>query len=107
MVSADLNWITVYDALRGAAVPRPRARPPRPRPRLRSPAPFRLVDCADDAAAVLRHEGIDRVLAVGYSMGGPIACLLARDHADLVEGVVLCATAPDWQEPWMKRGWRR
>src|SRR3954451_23779963 len=38
-------------------------------------------------------------------MGGPIACLIARDR-DLVAGLVLCATAPDWQEPWMKRGWR-
>jgi 3-oxoadipate enol-lactonase len=106
MVSADLNWITVYDSLRDAGYcvlaldHRGHGRG------LRTPAPFRLVDCADDAAAILRHEGIDRALAVGYSMGGPIACLLARDHADLVDGVVLCATAPDWQEPRMKRGWR-
>ena len=106
MVSADLNWITAYDSLRDAGY-RVLALDHRGHGRgLRGPAPFRLVDCADDAAAVLRHEGVDRVVAVGYSMGGPIACLLARDHADLVEGVVLCATAPDWQEPWMKRGWR-
>ncbi len=106
MVSADLNWITVYDSLRDAGY-RVLALDHRGHGRgLRGPAPFRLVDCADDAAAVLRHEGIDRVFAVGYSMGGPIACLLARDHADLVDGLVLCATAPDWQEPWMKRGWR-
>jgi 3-oxoadipate enol-lactonase len=39
-------------------------------------------------------------------MGGPIAALLARDHAPLISGLVLCATAPDWQEPYMKRGWR-
>ena len=106
MVSADLNWITVYDSLRDAGY-RVLALDHRGHGRgLRTPSPFRLVDCADDAAAIVRHEGIDRVLAVGYSMGGPIACLLARDHADLVDGVVLCATAPDWQEPWMKRGWR-
>jgi 3-oxoadipate enol-lactonase len=106
MVSADLNWITVYDALRDAGY-RVLALDHRGHGRgLRTPAPFRLVDCADDAAAVLRRERIERVLAVGYSMGGPIACLLARDHADLVDGIVLCATAPDWQEPWMKRGWR-
>jgi pimeloyl-ACP methyl ester carboxylesterase len=47
------------------------------------------------------------VLAVGYSMGGPIAALLAREHPDLVAGLVLCATAPDWQEPRMKLLWRR
>jgi len=106
MVSADLNWITVYDSLRDAGY-RVLALDHRGHGRgLRTPSPFRLVDCAEDAASILRHEGIDRALAVGYSMGGPIACLLARDHADLVDGLVLCATAPDWQEPWMKRGWR-
>jgi 3-oxoadipate enol-lactonase len=106
MVSADLNWITVYDALAGAGY-RVLALDHRGHGRgLRTPEPFRLSHCADDAAAILRHEGIERAVAVGYSMGGPIACLLARDHSDLVTGLVLCATAPDWQEPHMKRGWR-
>jgi 3-oxoadipate enol-lactonase len=106
MVSADLNWITMYDALCGAGY-RVLALDHRGHGRgLRSPQPFRLTSCAEDAAALLRHEGIERALVVGYSMGGPIGCLLARDHADLVAGLVLCATAPDWQEPRMKRGWR-
>jgi pimeloyl-ACP methyl ester carboxylesterase len=106
MVSADLNWITAYDALAGAGY-RVLALDHRGHGRgLRTPEPFRLADCAGDAAALLRHEGIDRAVAVGYSMGGPIACLLARDHPALVAGLVLCATAPDWQEPYMKRGWR-
>ena len=61
---------------------------------LRSPAPFRLVDCADDAAALLRTLGAGPVIAVGYSMGGPIASLLARSHPDRSSGLVLCATAP-------------
>jgi len=43
---------------------------------------------------------------VGYSMGGPIASLLARSHPDQVSGLVLCATAPDWSHPRMKRIWR-
>jgi 3-oxoadipate enol-lactonase len=103
MVSADLNWITMYDALSGAGY-RVLAIDHRGHGRgLRSPQAFRLTHCADDAAALLRHEGIDRAVVVGYSMGGPIGCLLARDHADLVAGLVLCATAPDWQEPWMRR----
>ncbi len=34
------------------------------------------------------------MIAVGYSMGGPIAQLLWRRHRDLVAGLVLCATAP-------------
>jgi pimeloyl-ACP methyl ester carboxylesterase len=106
MVSADLNWITVYDALASAGY-RVLALDHRGHGRgLRSPERFRLTGCADDAAAVVRHAGLERVVAVGYSMGGPIAALLAGAHADLVAGLVFCATAPDWQEPYMKRGWR-
>jgi 3-oxoadipate enol-lactonase len=106
MVSADLNWITVYDTLAAAGY-RVLALDHRGHGRgLRTAERFRLADCADDAAAVVRREGLERVVAVGYSMGGPIATLLARAHPDLVAGLVLCATAPDWQEPNMKRGWR-
>ena len=106
MVSSDLNWITAYDALIGAGY-RVLALDHRGHGRgLRTPEHFRLTHCSDDAAAILRHESIERVVAVGYSMGGPIACLLARDHPELVAAIVLCATAPDWQEPHMKRGWR-
>ncbi len=54
---------------------------------------FRLAQCADDAIAVTERLGIDRVIAVGYSMGGPIASLAWRRHPDRVAGLVLCATA--------------
>src|SRR4051812_30097328 len=54
---------------------------------------FRLEDCADDLAAIAEELGIERVIAVGYSMGGPIAQLLWRRHPDLVAGLVLCATS--------------
>jgi 3-oxoadipate enol-lactonase len=60
---------------------------------LRSRAPFRLEDCADDIAVLLRAVGVDRCIAVGYSMGGPIAQLLWQRHPHLVDGLVLCATA--------------
>jgi pimeloyl-ACP methyl ester carboxylesterase len=58
---------------------------------------FRLVDCADDAAAILRAAGGTPAVVVGYSMGGPIAQLLALRHPDLVAGLVLCATARDFR----------
>ena len=104
-VSADLNWFPTYAPLAGAGY-RVLALDHRGHGRgLRTPATFRLVDCADDAAAVLRTIGVRKATAVGYSMGGPVACLLARSHQDLVTGLVLSATAPDWQEPRMKRLW--
>jgi pimeloyl-ACP methyl ester carboxylesterase len=55
--------------------------------------PFRLVDCADDAAALAEVLGLGRFIAVGYSMGGPIAQLLWQRHRDRIAGLVLCATA--------------
>lgn len=54
---------------------------------------FRLADCADDAAALLDELEIDNVVAVGYSMGGPIAQLLWHRHPDKVSGLVFCATS--------------
>jgi pimeloyl-ACP methyl ester carboxylesterase len=54
---------------------------------------FRLNDCADDVIAVADQLGIDRFIAVGYSMGGPIAKLCWNRHPDRVRGLVLCATS--------------
>ena len=60
---------------------------------LRAAVPFRLEDCADDVAALLRELRIGSCVAAGYSMGGPIAQLLWRRHPDVVAGLVLCATS--------------
>ena len=60
---------------------------------LRADAPFRLEDCAADVAALIGELGIERCIAVGYSMGGPIAQLLWQRHPRLVDGLVLCATS--------------
>ncbi len=54
---------------------------------------FRLADCADDAIAVADALRIESVIAVGYSMGGPIAKLCWSRHRTRVQGLVLCATA--------------
>lgn len=53
---------------------------------------FTLEECADDVAALVEHLGTGPVVAVGYSMGGPIAQLLWRRHPETVTGLVLCAT---------------
>ena len=74
---------------------------------LRTPETFRLSDCADDAAAVVRELGCGPVIAVGYSMGGAIGQFMARDHADVLAGLVLSATSADWSgELYMRAFWK-
>jgi 3-oxoadipate enol-lactonase len=59
-----------------------------------SPGPrFRLEDCADDIAALADVLGTGPFIAVGYSMGGMVAQLVAHRHPAQVSGLVLCATA--------------
>jgi 3-oxoadipate enol-lactonase len=60
---------------------------------IRSRSPFKLEDCADDAAALVAELGLGPVTAVGYSMGGPVAQLMWMRNPDSVDGLVLCATA--------------
>jgi 3-oxoadipate enol-lactonase len=60
---------------------------------IRSRQTFRLEDCADDVAALAELLEVPRLIPVGYSMGGPIAALTWLRHPELVQGLVLCATA--------------
>lgn len=100
--TADLNWFQVYERLAGlahviAVDHRGHGRS------LYSEVRFELEDAADDAAACLDVLGVDRVIAVGYSMGGPIASLLAYRHPEKVRGLVLCATALEWRDKLRER----
>ena len=70
--SAALNWFTAFEPLSKefrvvAADDRGHGRTPS------GVESFTLGDCADDAFAVADALGVDRLIAVGYSMGGPIA----------------------------------
>lgn len=90
--TADLSWRGTFPALAEryhvlALDHRGHARG------IRADGHFRLEECADDAAALIQSLGIDRVVPVGYSMGGPVAQLLWRRHRHLVDGLVLCATS--------------
>jgi 3-oxoadipate enol-lactonase len=106
MFAADLNWHPSYGPLAAAGY-RVIAIDHRGHGRgLRTPAPFRLEDCAADAAAVVGELDCGPVIAVGYSMGGPIAALMARDHPERVRGAVFCATASNWRQPLMRAIWR-
>jgi pimeloyl-ACP methyl ester carboxylesterase len=64
---------------------------------------FSLEVCADDAAALVRSLGLGPAICLGYSMGGPVAQLMARRHPDVVAGLVLCATAPKF----VSNSWER
>lgn len=104
--SADLNWFRAYEPLRAAGY-RVLAVDHRGHGRgLRTPEPFTLRACADDAAAVLAEARVAAAVAVGYSMGGAIAQLLARDHPEAVSGLVLSATAQDWTDRRQRLLWR-
>jgi 3-oxoadipate enol-lactonase len=93
--SADLNWFRCYDAL--GAHYRVVALDHRGHGGgIRSRRRFRLTDCADDAVALADVLGIERFVAVGYSMGGPIAQLVWQRHRERVAGLVLCATAAEF-----------
>lgn len=91
-VTADINWGPSYEGLaehfsvltldlrgHGGGISSRRA--------------FTLEDCADDAVTFARVVGRERVIMVGYSMGGPVAQLAWRRHPEAVSGLVLCSTA--------------
>lgn len=94
--SADLQFFTAYEALAEhfsfvAVDHRGHGRG------LRSPVRFELADAADDAALLLDLLGIDKVITIGYSMGGPISLLFAQRHRTKVRGMVVQATALEWR----------
>jgi 3-oxoadipate enol-lactonase len=97
-VSADINFFAAYETL--AEAYRVVALDHRGHGRgMRSAEPFSLENCADDAAALLQLLDIpaDQTIVLGYSMGGPIALLLAHRHPNVVAALVSQATALEWR----------
>jgi 3-oxoadipate enol-lactonase len=92
LATADLNWFASYEALghRFRVVTIDHRGHGRG---IRSSRAVRLADCADDVAALADALEIPSFIAVGYSMGGPIAQLTWHRHRDRVDGLVLCATS--------------
>jgi 3-oxoadipate enol-lactonase len=103
MATADLNWCRAYGDLSEAGY-RVLAPDHRGHGRgIRPLTPFRLADCAADAAGLLRELDAAPATVVGYSMGGAIAQLVAREHPDVVSGLICSATWTKLDEPRMRR----
>lgn len=95
-VSADLNWaynyekltkhhrVVAFDLAGHGHGPRREAR-------------FSFQACVDDALQVLDYCNIDSAVVAGYSMGGCVGQLLARQHPSRVDGLVLCATGAEFR----------
>lgn len=106
IATADLNWWGCYGDLIAAGY-RVLAIDHRGHGRgLRTHERFRLAACAADAAAAIQALHCAPATVVGYSMGGAIAQLLARNHPAALSGLVLSATAQHWQDPHLRRYWR-
>ncbi|MGA8258152.1 MAG: alpha/beta hydrolase [Nocardioides sp.] len=58
---------------------------------------FSLYDCADDVAALIDVLELKDVVVAGYSMGGVVAQRMWRQHADKIQGLVLCSTTDKFQ----------
>jgi pimeloyl-ACP methyl ester carboxylesterase/predicted glycosyltransferase len=63
------------------------------------PGAYRDREYVDDAVAVLDAVGVDRVVAVGLSLGGRHALQLAAWYPDRVAGVVAIGAALPWPLP--------
>jgi 3-oxoadipate enol-lactonase len=66
-----------------------------------TPAPYRIEQLADDAAALIEAAGVSAVHFVGLSMGGMIGQQLAVRHPAKVLSLSLCDTASEMPTPAM------
>jgi pimeloyl-ACP methyl ester carboxylesterase len=64
---------------------------------------FTLEDAADDVVALADALEVRSFIAVGYSMGGPVAQLTWGRHRERVRCLVLCATASSFRSSALER----
>lgn len=89
--SAGLNWFQAFEPLsRHFRVIAPDHRGHGRG--IRSRKHFKLADCADDMDVLCNELETGPVIAVGYSLGGPVAQLMWHRHPRHVSGMVLAAT---------------
>jgi pimeloyl-ACP methyl ester carboxylesterase len=65
--------------------------------------PFRIDHFTENALDYLDRGGIERTHIFGYSMGGYVACTLARSHPRRVVSVATLGTKFHWDEETAKR----
>lgn len=58
-----------------------------------TPGPYSIDQLCDDAAGLIRHLDLSRVVFVGLSIGGLIGQSLAARHGDLLAGLVISNSA--------------
>jgi 3-oxoadipate enol-lactonase len=58
------------------------------------PGPYSVAQLAGDALQVLDEAGVGRAHVLGTSLGGMVAQLLAAEHPERVDRLVLAATTP-------------
>jgi pimeloyl-ACP methyl ester carboxylesterase len=62
------------------------------------PAVLGIEDMSEVLAAALRRDGIAKTHVVGHDLGGMVALHLAASEPAMVERLVLCATAPTFND---------
>jgi pimeloyl-ACP methyl ester carboxylesterase len=58
--------------------------------------PFRMEHFVENVLHYLQQHAIERTHIFGYSMGGYVACLLAKSHPQLVESIATLGTKFYW-----------
>ena len=61
--------------------------------------PYAKSTFADDIAALIDHEGFERVRLIGHDWGGYTAFLLALEHPQRIERMVALDIVPPWPLP--------
>ncbi len=60
--------------------------------------PATVAQMADDAVAFIKALGFTKVDLLGFSLGGFVAQVIAKEHPDLVRKLILAGTGPEGGE---------
>ncbi len=69
----------------------------------KNPETYKPSTYVEDIAGLLEHLGLDKVIALGTSLGGIVSMLMAFQHPGLFAGVILNDIGPDVEEGGLDR----